>query len=232
MHSHADLHAPEGDPRIAYFNGLAARWDSAGQDPSVTICQLAERHGLLGLKSGDDLLEVGCGTGQISGWLAAHVAPGKVVAVDFAEAMLEQARRKNLPVEFRCADACCTELGSQCFDVVLCFHSFPHFRDPSAALKNLTRALRTGGRLLVMHLASSAQINAFHDHVGGAVAGDHLPSNSDWESLLAGSGLRIQKYHDRDGLFFLAAGPDIPADRPRTVPRPSCRVRAPGRCKP
>lgn len=195
----------ERDPRIAYFDGLADRWDTCGQDPAATIRELEKSSVLLALGPGEDVLEVGCGTGQITGWLASRVSPGRVVAVDFAPAMLEQARRKNVPAEFRCADVCCDGLGEHCFDVILCFHSFPHFRDPPAALQNLARALRRDGRLLVMHLAGRAQINAFHDQVGGAVSGDHLPGEDAWEPLLAAAGLQIQRYDDREGLFFLSA---------------------------
>ncbi len=194
------------DPRIGFFDDLAARWDEVGQDPAATVARLTEVAGLLGLRPGSDLLEVGCGTGQITGWLARQVAPGRVVAVDFADAMLDQARRKGLPAEFLCADVCRDPLGDRCFDVALCFHSFPHFRDQPGALKNLARALRAPGRLLVVHLAGSASINAFHDEVGGAVAGDHLPSRAEWETLLAAVDMEIREYHDREDLFLLAAG--------------------------
>lgn len=193
------------DPRIGYFAELAHRWDTAGQDPAITVERLAGLKDVLGLEPGSDLLEAGCGTGQITAWLAAQVAPGRVVAVDFAEPMLECARRKGIPAEFRCADVCCADLGEDCFDAVLCFHSFPHFRDQTAAAVNLARALRPGGRLLVMHLASRAEINAFHDQVGGAVSGDHLPGQTEWETLLARAGLRPADHQDRQGLFFLAA---------------------------
>lgn len=123
-----NLPRPAHDPRIAFFDDLAERWDEVGQNPSATMARLAELSGLLDLKPGTDLLEVGCGTGQITGWLAEQVAPGRVVAIDFAEAMLQQARRKHVAAEFRCADVCRDDLGTACFDVILCFHSFPHFR--------------------------------------------------------------------------------------------------------
>ncbi len=196
----------ERDPRIAYFDGLADRWDTCGQDQAATLRRLEELSGLLALQPGQDLLEVGCGTGQITGWLASRVSPGRVVAIDFAEAMLEQARRKNVPAEFRCTDVCCDGLGEHCFDVILCFHSFPHFRDQPAAVQNLARALRRDGRLLVMHLAGSAQVNAFHDQVGGAVGGDHLPHDGMWNPLLRNAGLEVRCCEDREGLFLLVAG--------------------------
>lgn len=196
---------PLRDPRINFFDELAPRWDTAGQDPAETVARLTELAGLLDLRAGESLLEVGCGTGQITGWLAEQVAPGRVVAVDFAPSMLERARGKHAGIEFRCVDICHDALGGDTFDVVLCFHSFPHFRDQAAALVNLTRALRPRGRLMVMHLAGSAEINAFHDQVGGAVHGDHLPTRRGWDQLLAANGLEIQQFHDREGLFLLVA---------------------------
>ncbi len=205
------------DPRIAFFEDLADRWDEVGQNPSTTLARLAELSGLLDLKPGADLLEVGCGTGQITGWLAEQVAPGRVVAVDFAESMLQQARRKHVAAEFRCVDVCRDDLGTACFDVILCFHSFPHFRDQTAAVTNLARALRSSGRLIVMHLAGSHAINTFHDHVGGAVAGDHLPDWDTWQKLLAGAGLKMHLHQDGESLFFLAASPRRPRDPSGTL---------------
>jgi SAM-dependent methyltransferase len=193
------------DPRVKFFGDLAPRWDRVGQDPAATVARLAELSSLLDLRPGMNVLEVGCGTGQITGWLAQQVTPGSVVALDFSEAMLDEARRKQLNAEFRCADVCRDDLGTECFDAILCFHSFPHFRDQLAALRNLARALRSSGRLIVMHLAGSHEINAFHDQVGGAVHGDHLPPGNAWPTLLADVGLQIQEHVDRSELFFLAA---------------------------
>lgn len=197
--------SPPRDPRIDFFDQLAPRWDTAGQDPAETVARLSELAELLDLRAGENLLEVGCGTGQITGWLAQQVAPGRVVAVDFAPTMLDHARGKHAGVEFRRVDVCHDSLGGDTFDVALCFHSFPHFRDQAAALGNLTQALRPAGRLIVLHLAGSAQINAFHDQVGGTVRGDHLPTRGRWDTLLSAAGLAVRQFHDREGLFLLVA---------------------------
>ena len=63
--------------------------------------------------------------------------------------------------------------------------------------------LRPGGRFLVLHLASIAAINAFHESVGGEVAGDHLPDEPRWDSLFAAAGLRRTAWIDREGLFVV-----------------------------
>ena len=197
--------ATSADRRIAFFDELAPRWDTDGQNPTETVQRVAELAPQLGLTAGETVLEVGCGTGQLTGWLATQVAPGRVVAIDFAPSMVETARGKQIAAEFRVADVCHDDLGTGRFDVALCFHSFPHFRDQGAALKNLARALKPSGRLIVLHLSGSAEINAFHDQVGGAVAGDHLPCPHGWNTLLAAAGLVATETTDRPGLFLLKA---------------------------
>jgi SAM-dependent methyltransferase len=202
------------DPRIAFFDDLAPRWDEVGQDPEDTVRQVAQWCELLNFRSGEDLLEMGCGTGQLTGWLAAQVAPGRVTAIDFSPQMLEEARRKHPSVRFERADVCRDDLGRECYDMAFCFHAFPHFRDQQAALINVARALRDGGRLLIMHLAGSAEINAFHDGVGGVITGDHLPLATAWPPLLEQAGLTPQELIDRPGLFVLQAFRNTPDSTP------------------
>jgi len=193
------------DPRVSYFDSLAESWDRREPSAETMIQGLVRHCELLGLGAGQDLLEVGCGTGKTTGWLVEQVAPGRVTAVDFAAAMIAVAERKGIDAEFRCLDVCRDELGSELYDVVFCFHSFPHFRDQAAALRNFSRAMRRTGRLIVMHLAGREQINAFHDSLGGAVHGDHLPSRDQWNVLLESVGLQLNRWIDREDLFFLDA---------------------------
>lgn len=193
------------DPRIKFFDGLAAEWDHGEQDPGETIRRLEELGDLLRLQPGLDVLEVGCGTGQVTGWLAARVAPGRVTAIDFSVGMLAQARSKGIEAAFLRCDVCRDELARESVDVVFCFHSFPHFRDQRGAMRNLARVIRRRGRIVVVHLASIEAINTFHDRVGGAVAGDHLPDEAGWNELLAENNLRRTQWIDREGLFFLEA---------------------------
>lgn len=210
---------PLADPRIAFFDGHAPTWDTTGQDGSTAVARLVELADLLDLTPGQRVLEVGCGTGQITGHLARCVRPGRVTAVDFAPAMLAVARSKGIDADFVELDVCRPELSDKrrfaagTFDVVLCFHSFPHFRDQRAALRNLACWMKPTGRLIVMHLAGGRQINHFHAGLSGAVNGDVLPTGDDWPPLLAEVGLRQVRLIDRDGLFFLDAGMCGPTPR-------------------
>ena len=193
------------DPRIAFFDHHAPTWDQTRPDPVATLRRLQELNGRLGLRAGLDVLEVGCGTGQITRWLADLVKPGKVVAADFSPAMLAQARERGVDADFVLMDICGEGTVQRQFDVVLCFHSFPHFRDQAVALRQIARHLKPGGQLLVLHLVGSAQLNAFHHKVGGPVGHDHLPPASQWPELLRPVGLRVTEAVDREDLFLLKA---------------------------
>jgi len=196
------------DPRIDFFNGLAPRWDQECSHPDQTLRRLAELNGRLALAPGQDLLEVGCGTGQLTGWLANTVAPGRVVAVDFSPAMLAEARRRSLPAEFRLVDICSDEPLTDRFDVVLCFNAFPHFRQKPAALRQMARALKPGGRLLILHLVGSAEINAFHQNLDAPVCNDLLPASDQWPNLLEAASLHLTSLVDQPDLFLLKAAID------------------------
>lgn len=203
MHrSNCDI-SPAADPRIEFFDRLAQDWDASEQEPDATVAQIRQRSKSFGLRPGEDLLEVGCGTGQLTGWLAEQVRPGRVMAIDFSREMLRKAVAKNIPAVFQWADVCTTNLGEAQFDAALCFHSFPHFRDPAAALRNLARCLKPSGRLMVVHLNSRDEINAFHCHVGGVVGDDLLPSEDQWRELLDAAGFMPPDIEDNAAGYFL-----------------------------
>ncbi|WCJ58963.1 class I SAM-dependent methyltransferase [Fontisphaera persica] len=194
------------DPRIAYFDQLAPRWDTQCSNPAAVLQRLASLRARLPLRPGLHLLEVGCGTGQITGWLAAQVAPGQVVAVDFSPAMLEIARARGIPGAVFCqADICQGPPPGGPFDAALCFNAFPHFRDQDAALRHLAAALQPGGVLLVLHLCGSEALNQFHHQLNPPVNHDHLPPLDCWPVMLRDAGLAYEEGVDQADLFLLRA---------------------------
>jgi SAM-dependent methyltransferase len=193
------------DPRIAFFDHHAPAWDNDAGEVARTLKRLDELREQVGLVSGQDVLEVGCGTGRVTGWIAETVRPGRVVATDFSPAMLAQAKARDVPAEFRLVDICGEVAVEERFDAVLCFHSFPHFRDQLRALRNIRNLLKPGGRLVILHLAGSAELNAFHAQLSHPVCHDHLPPAELWPSLLTQTGLRFVSVTDETGLFLLKA---------------------------
>jgi len=193
------------DPRIGFFDHHAPRWDHLAVDIPAMHRRLEELCERLTLGPGVRVLELGCGTGLITEWLASVVQPARVVAADFSPAMLEQALAKNINAEFRLLDICRDATEPEAYDVVFCFQCFPHFRDQAAALRSIAHALKPGGQLQVVHLVGSRQINHFHRNVGGAVEDDLLPGANQWPRLLESAGLRFQNLEDREDLFLLQA---------------------------
>ncbi len=193
------------EARRAFFDGLAATWDTVGPSPTATLARLTALRPLIPLKAGDALLEVGCGTGAVTGWLGDQVRPGRVTAVDFAPAMIAVARARGLAADFECCDVLTDDLGVERYDVIFCMHVVPHLPDLPAALARFARALRPGGRLIVLHLDHWERINRFHDSLGPPVAGDHLPPPNAWPGLLRAAGLALGMLEDRTDLFLLTA---------------------------
>ena len=103
---------------------------------------------LLEPASGDDILDAGAGTGNVTMLLA--VPGARVVGVDFCASALERCRQKVPSAEFRHADMTKPlPFESASFDKVACSVTL-HFLNPERqqfALTELMRVLRPGGRL-------------------------------------------------------------------------------------
>ncbi|MCX8156194.1 MAG: methyltransferase domain-containing protein [Verrucomicrobiae bacterium] len=197
--------ASKVDPRIVYFDQLAPRWDTHCSNPAAVLERLRGLRPRLPLHAGQRLLEVGCGTGQITGWLAEQVAPGRVTAVDFSPAMLALARARGVSADFLEADVCQGPPPGGPYDGVLCFNAFPHFRDQDAALRHLAAVLKPEGVLVVLHLCGSEALNEFHHQLQGPVTHDHLPPLDCWPLMLRDAGLVYEEGEDQADLFLVKA---------------------------
>lgn len=132
-----------------FFNDRAAVWDklSAAHDPEKLCVMLI----LSDIQPGSVILDVGCGTGVLEPYLMAY-SPAKVIAVDFAENMIAEAKAKfsDPHVEFRCADL--FELQDLQCDNCFFVSAFPHFPDPEKAVRHATGLLKPGGRLTISNV--------------------------------------------------------------------------------
>jgi ubiquinone/menaquinone biosynthesis C-methylase UbiE len=103
-------------------------------------------------RPGLDALDVGCGTGFLALELAAR--GHQVVGVDFASAMIEEARRKaaarGLSVRFEEVDAEQLPFAPRRFDLVISRHLLWTLPHPERAVDDWIRVLRPAGRLVVV----------------------------------------------------------------------------------
>ena len=107
----------------------------------------------LAAASGERILDVGCGPGFYCTELLEEVGPsGSVVGVDSSPAMLELAARRcagHDNVELHEANAVSLPVDDESFDAAVCVQVLEYVADPNAALAEINRALRLGGRVVV-----------------------------------------------------------------------------------
>ena len=102
----------------------------------------------LGIGPGARTLEVGCGNGSMSAWLAQRIAPGgRAVAVDL-DLSLVSADPAGL--EFRQADILAGPVEPGDFDLVTARAVLHHVGDAEAAVANLLASVRPGGAVLLI----------------------------------------------------------------------------------
>ena len=102
---------------------------------------------LLGLKPGERVLIIGCGTGADIPFLPADV---HVLATDLTPAMLRQAEAHARPgVEFRVQDGHALDLPDGSFDAAILHMVLEVIPDPAQCLREAARVLRSGGRIAV-----------------------------------------------------------------------------------
>lgn len=105
-----------------------------------------------GLRPGERVLDVACGTGIVARRAAPHLgAKGTVVGLDINDEMLAVARRTStevLPaIEWRQGDATALPFADESFDVVFCEQALQFFSDRNAALREMRRVTATQGRM-------------------------------------------------------------------------------------
>lgn len=113
------------------------------------------------IEQGDVVLECACGTGAIS----KHIAPEcrQLIATDFSVGMLRQAAkncRKFTNVKLRRADMTYLKCRDNRFDKVIAGNVIHLLKDPYAAVKELERVCKPGGRIIIpTYINASAGVN-------------------------------------------------------------------------
>jgi SAM-dependent methyltransferase len=103
-----------------------------------------------GVKPGDAILDVACGTGVVAREAANRLGEtGRVVGLDCNDGMLAVARRIAPNVDWRLGQAEALPFEDETFDAATCQFALMFFEDRIAALKEMWRVLKPGGRLAI-----------------------------------------------------------------------------------
>jgi ubiquinone/menaquinone biosynthesis C-methylase UbiE len=154
-----------------HYDELADRWNEFIDVPWRNQVLWPTIRSLLPEVAGKDVLDVGCGDGTYSTWLADRGA--EVVGIDVSQEMVRTARETyGDHAEFRQADITnsLSFAEDQDFDLVLCQHVFSHLEDLNDPLAEFARVLKPGGVVVV------STHHPFHDFL--VVADQTYPDTS------------------------------------------------------
>lgn len=129
-----DLHAKDYDQRRDYLNSF----------------EKDELKRLIGDVKGKKVLDVGCGTGRLIGYLQNEGA--EVTGVDLSEKMVEKVQKKFSFIDVKQADIRELPFENDSFDVVIAAFVIVHLKDLQEAFDEVCRVLKPGGHFIVTNI--------------------------------------------------------------------------------
>ncbi|GAA0737665.1 demethylmenaquinone methyltransferase [Dactylosporangium roseum] len=192
----------------AMFDGVARRYDltntvlSGGQDRMWR----RETRLALGLKPGERVLDLGAGTGVSTLELAKSGA--FAVGVDLSIGMLQAGRARRPTVSLLAGDALALPFADETFDAVTISFALRNVSDTEAALREMARVTKPGGRLVVCEFSHPTWRpfrGAYMGYLMRALpqVAKRVSSNPDAYVYLAES---IRAWPDQEGLSARIAG--------------------------
>lgn len=108
---------------------------------------------LLAPESGEQILDIACGRGQSSFYIAASTPGAAVVGIDWLEENIQVASTLFgglRSLRYECGDAQALQFAEASFDKALCLEAAFHFADKQRFLLEAARVLKPGGRMVLV----------------------------------------------------------------------------------
>ena len=189
----------------AMFDGVAPRYDfvndvlSLGQTRSWRKA-VADA---VAARPGERVLDLAAGTGTSA--VPFQLAGASVVACDFSLGMLEVGRKHHGDIDFAAGDATALPFADGVFDVVTASFGLRNMTDTTAALREMRRVTKPGGRLLICefsHPTNNVFRTVYLEYLMRALPAitDRVASNPEAYVYLAES---VRAWPDQRGLAML-----------------------------
>jgi demethylmenaquinone methyltransferase / 2-methoxy-6-polyprenyl-1,4-benzoquinol methylase len=190
------------DEIAAMFDGVAERYDRTNTILSFGLDRSWRRatHTALALKPGDVVLDLAAGTGVSTEELATSGAT--VVGVDISQGMLRAGKRVRPDVTLLAGDALALPFADATFDAVTISFGLRNVNDTAAALAEMARVTKPGGRVVICefsHPTNGAFRHAYLAYLMAALpsVARRVATNPDAYIYLAES---IRAWPDQAGL--------------------------------
>lgn len=139
------------------------------------------------------LLDLGCGPGELLSEIGKNFPQIDLTGVDYSPRMLELSQQRNGKAQHILLDAADLDKLEAKYDIIVCTHSLPYYREPKDVFRKLSRILTEKGRIIV----GFASGNSIYDKVvlstvklttGKA----HYPSNREFVAMVK-EDFKVQK---------------------------------------
>lgn len=157
-----DVNAPFRDPKLN-AEAWAKKFEIESREVYAARASIVAA---VALKPGQQIADVGAGTGLFTALFAKAVGPeGQVYAVDIAPKFLQHiAQRAEEDKLANITPVLCTErsanLPPASIDVAFVCDTYHHFEHPADTLASIRRALRTGGRLVIVEFVREEGVSS------------------------------------------------------------------------
>lgn len=144
-----------------FFDARAASWDERSKSDLVVLKNMILSSGL---KENEEVLDVACGTGIITGILSS-ITKTKVIGLDLSPEMIKVATSKykdDKNIEFLVDDFLAFQ--GEMKDAIYIFNAYPHFQDIELLKNSLYRNLKPGGRFVIFSDLSLEELKIHHKY--------------------------------------------------------------------
>ncbi|HEY6621868.1 MAG TPA: class I SAM-dependent methyltransferase [Steroidobacteraceae bacterium] len=161
------------------MEGRVASWYARNTARDMPEFAALAQRATAGLPTGSRILEVAPGPGYLA-IETARCGVFEVTGLDISRTFVEIARRNadnaQVDIDFRQGNASAMPFAENSFDLILCRAAFKNFSQPLAALNEMHRVLKPGGRALIIDLSKDASMDDINAYI--------KRSNLSWSNAL------------------------------------------------
>lgn len=191
------------EDKTSFFDQMSEQWDTICHHDGAKLRYLLNR---ISMRSGDDVLDVGTGTGVLIPYIRELNREGTIHAVDRSAKMIEVAWRKfgnDQHLDFQVANVESEDIPGH-YHQILLYSVFPHLENrEKTVLRLVSNNLNSGGVLLIAHSQSRKALNQVHRMRDNRVSKDLLIDVETQKQKLMQEGLHVLEAVENEDFYYL-----------------------------